>query len=197
MMPLVDDGVHDVAVALLDQAREEHLVAPHDPEQVHVEQARPLLSRDLLRTAGEHRGHVVHHDVDPTELVETPGASGDEVVALGHVEVLPHRARPPSEVISDATVAARVSSTSVTRHLRRRGGELGGHRPPDAAPAARDHCYRALQDEGCQVGHASDRTVCAGAAAAAVRNPCRLTSPRWAGCATRARLGANSSPIRW
>ena len=42
-------GVDDVAVALLDQHRQEHLVAPHDAEQVHVEQASTTPRRGSAR----------------------------------------------------------------------------------------------------------------------------------------------------
>ena len=75
------------------------------PSTLTSSSAPPLLGRDLLGPAGDHRAHVVHHDVDAAErrrdtgaraatkssAAVTSSAASDRDAALGR-----DLARPPS-----------------------------------------------------------------------------------------------------
>ena len=65
-------GVHDVAVALVEEVGEEHEVAAGDAQQVQVEDPLPRLERQRLRRAHGEHADVVHHEVEAAEPVEAP-----------------------------------------------------------------------------------------------------------------------------
>jgi len=62
--------VDDVAAALSEQHRKEHEVAPHDAEEVDVDDPLPRVERDVLDGTDGKDADVVHDDVHRPETLQ-------------------------------------------------------------------------------------------------------------------------------
>ena len=130
-------GVHDVALVLLEQERQERVHAVHDPEQVDAEHPLPQLERRVDDPAPADP-RVVAHDVHRAERLQRAVPYRVDVGGDRHVGRHAEHGGPRRRERRDRLRQRRL--LHVGQHEAHPcGGEAFGHRPPDPARPAGDH----------------------------------------------------------